>query len=143
MRSRLQNKPKTTKSCRVEGHHPEAWRFGCRAGAQAGDRTEPHFGPPLLRRGALAASSGHLPRGGKGVRVQHRPTHALRGAHPTMRAHARSHAGVRSDISWELGEPAPIEGREAGRITAALRLPGSAPHRGGARARLGRGGGAG
>lgn len=58
-----------------------------------GNRTEPHSGPPLPRRvGALAASSGHLPRGGKGVRVQHRPTHALRGARPTRRAPAGPHA---------------------------------------------------
>lgn len=60
-------------------------------------------------------------------------------------ARARGAArGERSDITGAPGEPAaPIGGRPAGRIPAAVPLRRSAPRRGSARARRGRGGGAG
>lgn len=70
------------------------------------------------------------------MRVQHRPTHARAKGRAPYCARARGVArGMRRDISWALGEPAPIRVREAGRITAAKPPQVNAPHRGSARAR--------
>lgn len=88
-------------------------RYGCQAGARTGDKTEPHSGTPILRLGAPAASSGHLPRGGKGVRVQHRPTRARAAGRAPYYARARGAAcGVqkrhysgtrRAGTNWKTG----------------------------------------
>lgn len=101
MRSCLQNKPKTTKSCRVEGA----------SGKQAGDadaRPAPPRETKLNPTPAHRSSAWGLrrpppdtsPEAGRACAFSTGPrTHAPRGARPTTRARAGLHAECRRDYS--------------------------------------------
>lgn len=85
---------------------------------------------PPLQWGALEASSGHLPPGGKGGRVRHRSARVPAPGRAPYYARAPGVAcGVRSDIARGTGRAGRIGARQAGRIAAAEPLRVSASHR--------------
>lgn len=122
----------------MKWHLPEVCRRpGCQAGAHAGRQNR----TGLWSTAPPTGSSGYLPRR-REERAPSAEAHARTRCAPLLRTRTERWWG-REDISWARGDQPPIGKREAGRVTAAVPLPLSAPHRRGARARRGLGGGAG